>query len=40
MNLGPQMADISVGTFLHARDDQNVGTEPKFHVTMSSNGKY
>ena len=59
MNLGPQMADISVDNqranfniwgpplrikilkivFVYAREDRKIGTEPKFHVPRSSNGK-
>ena len=26
--------------FVHAREDQNIGTESKFHVPRSSNGLY
>ena len=35
----PLKIKISKSGFLHAREDQKIGPEPKFHVPRSSNGK-
>ena len=38
--LGPPLKiKILKSGFLHAREDQKIGPEPKFHVPRSSNGK-
>ena len=35
----PLKIKILKSGFLHAREDQKIGPEPKFHVPRSSNGK-
>jgi len=35
----PLKIKISKSSFLHAREDQKIGPEPKSHVPRSSNGK-
>ena len=35
----PLKIKISKSGFLHAREDQKIGSEPKVHVPTSSNGK-
>ena len=35
----PLKIKISKSGFLHAREDQKIGPEPKYHVPRSSNGK-